>query len=251
VGKGKLTKFRELDTFEHVIQAPYRVVNNKNHKLKGGWDPLFFKNSNPLILELGCGKGEYTLQMAEKYPENNYIGVDIKGARMWKGARESWVKGLKNTGFIRTHIELTEHFFAPGEVSEIWLTFPDPQMKKFKKRLTSSRFISIYSHFLAPDGIIHLKTDSHFLFHYTLAMAKVNGFRVVAQTEDLYRSGRINDILQIKTFYENQWLLRGIAIKYLAFKIHNNEPFVEPVVDIEKDTYRSFGRHAVNKKQNE
>jgi len=248
VGKGKLKKFRELDTFDHVIQAPYGVLNNKDHKLKGRWGPLFFKNPNPLILELGCGKGEYTLQMAEKYPENNYIGIDIKGARMWKGAKESWEKGLKNTGFIRTQIELTDHFFAPGEVSEIWLTFPDPQMKKFKKRLTSSRFISLYRHFLAPDGIIHLKTDSHFLFHYTLALAKANAFRIVSQTEDLYRSGWGNDILQIKTFYENQWLLRGIAIKYLAFTIHINEPFIEPVVDIEKDTYRSFGRYAINKK---
>ena len=246
MGKGKLKKFSELETFSHVIQAPYRDLKNSDHFLKGNWNRQFFKNDHPLVVELGCGKGEYTVSLAEKFPEFNYIGVDIKGARMWKGAKESFEKDMPNVGFIRTNIEIAGCFFAPGEVSEIWLTFPDPQMKKTNKRLTSTAFISRYNRFLADTGIIHLKTDSNFQYQYTLAMVQANNFEILTQTEDLYNSELLNEKLQIKTFYEKQWLQRGLTIKYLAFKIHKNEPYIEPDVDIEKDDYRSFGRNAVN-----
>ena len=242
MGKGKLLKFRELDTFSHVIQAPYRSMQDSDFPLKGKWAGLFFKNKNPLILELGCGKGEYTVQLARKYPDKNFLGVDIKGARIWKGAKESLENELKNAGFLRTNIEIIERFFAPKEIKEIWLTFPDPQMKKVNRRLTSAAFIARYKKIMADDGIIHLKTDSNFLFRYTLALAEKNNFKIIVKTDDLYHSGFVNEIPDIRTFYENQWLSRGFAIKYLSFRIHSDEPFTEPDVKIEKDGYRSFGR---------
>ncbi len=241
MSKNKLAKFDEMETFEHVVQAPYNKIEKDNFYLKGNWAKDFFKNSNPIILELGCGKGEYTVALAERNPNFNYIGVDIKGARLYNGAKESFEKGLKNVGFLRTNIEIISQFFGASEIAEIWLTFPDPQMKKTRKRLTSTSFLNRYKKFLKNNGIIHLKTDSNFQYSYTHAMVYLNQFEVLAETDNLYESDILNETLQIKTFYENQWLSRGITIKYIAFKITDKE-FLEPEIDIEKDEYRSFGR---------
>jgi tRNA (guanine-N7-)-methyltransferase len=243
VGKNKLAKFEEMRTFKHVIQAPYNTLKNNDFYLKGKWGQDFFNNRNPLIVELGCGKGEYTVELAEKNPDKNFIGVDIKGARLWKGAKTAHDKNLANVAFLRTNIEIINQFFGKEEVDEIWLTFPDPQMKKPRKRLTSSIFLNKYRQFLKKKGILHLKTDSNFQYSYTSALVRLNGFEIIAETTDLYASEILNETLQIKTFYEKQWLSRGITIKYLAFKLNENE-LQEPENDIEKDEYRSFGRSA-------
>lgn len=243
MGKNKLAKFSEMERFENVIQVPFRNLQHENFYLKGKWASDFFKNENPIILELGCGKGEYTVELAEKNNECNYIGVDIKGARMHVGAKMALAKGLKNVAFLRTNIEIIDRFFGEEEVAEIWLTFPDPQMKKTRKRLTSTSFLNLYKQFLMNEGIVHLKTDSNFQFTYTSALVHLNGFEILAETYNLYESEILNETLQIKTFYEKQWLSRGITIKYIAFKLNKNE-FSEPEIDIEKDEYRSFGRSA-------
>lgn len=243
MGKGKLEKFNEMKGFDHVIQAPYHTVKQNDFQLKGKWTKDFFKNSNPIVLELGCGKGEYTVELASMNPNVNYIGVDIKGARLWKGAKLALERQLKNVAFLRTNIEIIARFFGLDEVSEIWLTFPDPQMRKTRKRLTSTTFLNKYRTFLKPDGIIHLKTDSNFQFTYTREMVKLNKFEVLAETENVHEWENLNDILRIRTFYEKQWLDRGIASKYLAFKLHSGE-FLEPNIEIQKDEYRSFGRSA-------
>ncbi len=243
MGKNKLAKFREMETFEHVVQVPYNKIKNDTFYLKGKWAKDFFKNENPIILELGCGKGEYTVALAERNPDFNYIGVDIKGARLFNGAKEAKDKGLKNVGFLRTNIEIIEQFFGAEEIAEIWLTFPDPQMKKTTKRLTSTMFLNRYKLFLQKEGIVHLKTDSNFQYTYTHTMVYINKFEVLAETDNLYESEILSETLQIKTFYEKQWLSRGITIKYIAFKISDKE-FLEPEIDIEKDEYRSFGRSA-------
>jgi tRNA (guanine-N7-)-methyltransferase len=243
VGKGKLKKFNEMESFEHVVQVPFHIIENNNFHLKGKWSKEFFKNDNPVILELGCGKGEYTVELAAMNPQINYIGVDIKGARLWKGAKEAKERGLANVGFLRTNIELIGQFFAENEVAEIWLTFPDPQMKRVRKRLTSTTFLDRYRKFLKPDGIVHLKTDSNFQYTYTHTMVYLNQFEVLAETDNLYEWEHLTDTLRIKTYYEKQWLGRGIPSKYLAFKPHNGE-YVEPNIEIEHDEYRSFGRIA-------
>ncbi len=243
MGKNKLAKFEEMKAFEHVVQAPYKTIKNNDFHLKGKWARAFFGNEHPVVLELGCGKGEYAVALAEKYPDKNFLGVDIKGARIWKGAKTALEKKLKNVGFLRTNIEIIGQFFGPEEVAEIWLTFPDPQMKKAGKRLTSTVFLNRYKFFLRKGGIIHLKTDSNFQFTYTRALAHKNEFEILAETGNLYESGLLDETLGIKTFYEKQWLSRGINIKYLAFKL-NDTVFEEPEIEIEKDAYRSFGRSA-------
>lgn len=243
MGKNKLAKFAELDTYDHVIQVPYRELEDNNFHLKGNWGTKFFGNDHPIVLELGCGKGEYTVGLARLFPEKNFIGIDIKGARLWKAAREIHLDGLKNAALLRTNIELLPLFFAENEVSEIWITFPDPQMKKRRKRLTSTRFIECYNSFLKPGGMIHLKTDSNFLFSYTSALVEENNFEVMVKTEDLYDSpGSADEILGIKTFYEQQWLSRGMKIKYLKF-IPSNKELTEPDTEPEPDSYRSYGRN--------
>ena len=246
MGKNKLQKFKDMSQWPHVFE--FAQSNNfiQDNSLKGNWGKSFFKNNNPIILELGCGKGEYTVSLAELYPENNFIGIDIKGARMWTGAKESFEKDLKNVAFLRTHIEFITRFFAPGEVSEIWLTFPDPQMKRANKRLTSAHFMTNYQEFVKPGGKIHLKTDSQFMFKYTVEMTKANRLPVLFETDDLYHSGLVDKILSIETFYESQWLQRGLTIKYVKFEIPAGGTFVEPIIKIEPDSYRSFGRSARN-----
>ena len=235
-----------MGSWSHVFEyAQYDEHGQDNH-LKGNWRKHFFGNDNPIILELGCGKGEYTVSLAELYPEKNFIGIDIKGARMWTGAKDSFEKGLKNVAFLRTHVEFISRFFTSGEVSEIWLTFPDPQMKKVSKRLTSTRFMEGYKRILVPDGLIHLKTDSNFMYRYTMEMVKKNELPIIVETDDLYHCGWADKILSIQTFYEKQWLQRGINIKYIQFRLPAEVNLKEPEVEIEPDSYRSFGRSARN-----
>jgi len=244
VGKNKLSKFADLATYEHVVQITYKELQAAEFRFKGKWSEAFFGNSNPIILELGCGKGEYTVKLATHFSEFNFIGIDIKGSRMWKGATQAKDLGLKNVGFLRTNIENIRMFFAAGEVAEIWLTFPDPQMKKARKRLTATNFIENYRQIMTPNGIIHLKSDSNFMYQYTEAMVAENQFEVIRQTDDLYNSELLDEVLSIQTFYEKQWLDRGLSIKYLAFRLSHKNPLREPEVEIEKDPYRSFGRSA-------
>ena len=180
--------------------------------------------------------------LARRYPEKNFIGVDIKGARMWTGATDALKEGLTNAAFLRTNIEIIDRFFAPGEVSEIWLTFSDPQMKKATKRLTSTYFMNRYRRFLVPDGLVHLKTDSNFMFTYTKYMIEANHFPVEFMTADLYHSGMDDDILSIRTYYEQQWLDRGLNIKYIQFHLPQDGELQEPDVEIELDDYRSYNR---------
>jgi tRNA (guanine-N7-)-methyltransferase len=242
VGKNKLRKFEAMSLYPHVFQYPFSVLRETGFEMKGRWNDSFFKNDHPVILELGCGKGEYTVELGKLFPEKNFIGVDIKGARMWSGAKRSLDDKLSNVAFLRTHIELIDYFFAPGEVSEIWITFPDPQMSKVNKRMTSTRFIQLYRKILKTDGIIHLKTDSNFMFTYTSEMVKINHFPVTIATADLYHSDLSDEILSIRTFYEQQWLDRGLNIKYIRFVCEPRELYIEPEIEIEKDTYRSFNR---------
>lgn len=242
MGKNKLKKFADMEQMSCVFQYPFGVLRESGFPLRGRWNEEYFHNSGPIVLELGCGKGEYTVGLARRYPEKNFIGIDIKGARMWTGARAATEEGLSNAAFLRTNIELLPHFFAPGEVSEIWITFPDPQMKKVRKRLTSTTFLNIYRLVMAPGGMIRLKTDSPFLFAYTRLMAELNDIVPETITDDLYHSGTADDILQIRTFYEQQWLDRGLTIKYIAFPLPMDGALEEPTDEIAFDTYRSFAR---------
>ena len=242
MGKNKLKKFADMETIDFVFQYPFARLQKETFPLKGRWGADFFGNDKPIVLELGCGKGEYTVGLARRFPDKNFIGVDIKGARMWTGASEARDTGMKNVAFVRTSIELIDSFFAPGEVSEIWITFPDPQMKKATKRLTSTRFMNLYRRILVDNGLIHLKTDSPFLYTYTDLMVKLNSLPVVESTADLYASGSAGDILDIKTHYERQWLARGLTIKYLQFRLQAEGDLAEPTDEIEPDTYRSYSR---------
>lgn len=251
MGKNKLSKFADMERYPHVFQAPeapYAADSASSFALRGHWANDFFKNDNPIVLELGCGRGEYSVGLARLFPEKNFIGVDIKGARMWTGATESLREGLPNVAFLRTRIEFIDRFFAPGEVSEIWLTFSDPQMKKVTKRLTSTYFLARYRRFLLPGGLIHLKTDSRFLFTYTSALVETNALPVEFATSDLYHSlpdehdEETRRILGIRTYYEQQWLSRGIAIKYLKFRLPQEGELKEPDIEIELDDYRSYNR---------
>lgn len=245
MGKNKLKKFAELDHNPLVLQYPFGRLSKEPFPLKGRWHSDFFHNTNPIVLELGCGKGEYTTGLAARFPEKNFIGIDIKGARIWTGASEALHRGMTNVAFLRTSIELLESFFAPGEAAEIWITFPDPQMKKVNKRLTGTRMMEMYRHLLAPGGIVHLKTDSPFLYTYTHMMACHNGLPIVENTADLYSTIAPDDpILNIRTHYEQQWLDRGLTIKYLAFKPHTNAPLEEPpgAEELRQDTYRTYSR---------
>lgn len=244
MGKNKLKKFAEMETLSCVHQYPLSALpDSAPCPLRGHWHEQVFGNRNPIILELGCGKGEYAVGMGKLYPDRNFIGIDIKGARIWTGAKEVETLGLKNVAFLRTSIHLLPRFFAPGEVSEIWITFPDPQMKKVNKRLTGTHFLSIYREVMNPGGIIHLKTDSPFLYNYTRAMLEANNLEPLHATDSLYGSEIEHLVPPIRTYYEQQWLSRGIPSKYLAWTVPpSGLPLTEPDVEIEPDTYRSFGR---------
>ena len=225
-----------METFTNVFQPPYEPI-------AGLWRERFFHNNNPIVLELGCGRGEYTVGLARRYPDKNFIGVDIKGARMWAGAKEAELSGLKNAAFLRTNIEFITQFFAKDEVDEIWITFCDPQMKKATKRLTSTYFMQRYHQIVKPNGLIHLKTDSPFLYTYTTEMLRLNPYPVLANTDDLYACDQYPDAQALQTHYEKQWLDRGLSIKYIAWQLAPLTAWEEPTIEIEKDSYRSYGRN--------
>lgn len=260
MSKNKLAKFAAMAEYQNVIQPElFRKLKKSNEPLpesyplkdsfflKGKWSEKMFKNNNPIVLELGCGKGEYTVELARQFQNKNFIGIDIKGARMYKGATMAIEEGLKNVAFLRTRIELIHLFFDVDEVDELWITFPDPQMKKGNKRLTSTNFLTQYYGFLKKDAMLNLKTDSKFLYTYTKYVIEKNDFKLFFDTDDLYNKP-ISDatkqkrLIQIQTYYEKQWLARGKTIKYIQFRLNGNLPYEEPDVEIEMDDYRSYGR---------
>lgn len=219
--KNKLKRFRENETFQNVIQ-PTREEMIAELPLKGKWGKELFKNDNPIVLELGCGKGEYTVELAKRFPEKNFIGIDIKGARFWRGAKTAVDNGIHNVAFLRTQIELIEHAFAQGEVSEIWITFPDPQIKykRTKHRLTNSEFLQRYKRILTEDGIMNLKTDSEFMHGYTLGLLHGEGHEVIYANHHVYKNeGAPAVVTEIQTFYESQYLEQNKAITYIQFRI--------------------------------
>ena len=253
MGKGKLEKFAEMETFSNVFQCPYSVVEVEPFALKGRWREDYFHNDNPIVVELGCGKGEYTVGLARCFPDVNFIGVDIKGARMWTGAKQALEEQLTNVAFLRTNIEAIDRFFGHDEVCEIWLTFSDPQMKSPRKRLSSTYFLERYRRFLVDGGVVHLKTDSNFLYTYTSLLVGRNDLPVEAATTDLYADAGILDrsegeteslakAASIQTYYEGMWIARGLNIKYIKFRLPHEGPLEEPDVEIELDDYRSYHR---------
>lgn len=246
MSKGKLAKFADMATYDNVFQYPYGSLEHASFPLQGKWHEEYFHNQNPIVLELGCGKGEYTVGLARMFPNMNFIGVDIKGARMWTGATEAVRTGMKNVAFLRTNIEIIDRFFAPDEVHEIWLTFSDPQMKNPRKRLTSTYFMERYRRFLIDGGIIHLKTDSNFLFTYTSYVVDMNHLPLLERTEDLYHTSELTpqtlDILSIRTYYEQMWIDRGLNIRYQQFQLPHQGTLEEPDIEIPLDDYRSYRR---------
>ncbi len=244
MGKDKLRKFKENETFACLIQPSTEEVLGRDYHLKGSWGKRIFGNGNPIIVELGCGKGEYTIDLALRNPEFNYIGVDIKGARLWKGAKYAEENKLPNVAFLRTRIEFITSLFGENEISGIWITFADPQIGREKKRLTSPLFLERYRSFLKPGGIVHLKTDSRYLHEYTKALAEQNNLDILACTTDLYGSGReslydsqisslcgraaVDALFEVQTFYETQYLAQGLPITYLAMRIDRDGEYVSP-----------------------
>ena len=253
MGHDKLRKFAENETFRCLLQPSAAEAladgffNLRDHAIKGHWNETMFDAPRPIVLELGCGKGEYTIDLAERNPSCNYIGVDIKGARLWKGAKYATEHALGNVAFLRTRIEFITAYFAPGEVSEIWLTFSDPQFRSENSRLTSPLFLERYHSFLKPGGIVHLKTDSMFLHRYTRAVAECNGLRVLGCTEDLYGTPRealampaetVDALYEVQTFYEKMFLEQGYKITYLSFVIDHEGAYIHPT-DFDEEYWRS------------
>lgn len=224
MGKDKLRRWAELEAYDFVLQPRFEEVFGKEYHLKGKWRSDFFHNDNPIVIELGCGKGEYTTGMAQLFPANNYIGIDIKGARMWKGARTTAGYKLRNVAFLRTRIEFILSFFGKDEVDEIWITFPDPQARKrrIKKRLTGPLFLNAYKNFLKPGGLVHLKTDNRELFDYTHRVISHNCLKLHAATTDLYNSHINEEVPAIKTHYEKKFLGQGMPITYIRFELNND-----------------------------
>lgn len=227
MGKDKLRRFAENLTFKCFVQPEFEDIFRKDHPLKGNWRRDFFGNDRPIILELGCGKGEYAVALASSDPERNYIGVDIKGARMWRGAKSATDLGMTNVGFLRTRIEFINSFFAEGEIDEIWITFPDPQLKsrRAKKRLVSPIFLESYSRMLSPTGWINLKTDSQHLYKYTEEVIERFALPVEVSNSDIYGSGYADTTLSIKTAYESMYLQRGLPITYTRFGLGGRREF--------------------------
>jgi len=220
--KNKLKRFSENETFTNVFQPTREEVVGDQFPLKGKWNSEFFKNDNPIVLELGCGKGEYSVGLAERFPEKNFIGIDIKGARFWRGAKTAVESGMNNVAFVRTQIELINHIFAENEVSEIWITFPDPQIKykRTKHRMTNAEFLERYKKILKPSGLMHLKTDSEFMHGYTLGLLHGLGHEVIYANHNIYKNeGAPAEVTGIQTFYESQYLEVNKPITYIKFRI--------------------------------
>lgn len=233
----KLEKFRQNETFACLLQPKMEELFRKDFRLKGKWQSEEFKNSNPITLELGCGKGEYTVSLAKLFPNRNFIGMDIKGARLWKGAKEVEESGIKNVRFLRTNIDFIEWIYGQDEVSEIWITFADPQLRSPRKRLSGSMFLERYRKFLKPGGVIHLKTDSRYLHEYTKAVAEQNKLNLICCSTDVYKEAENTsqpfpkELTTVQTFYEQYFLKMGLPITYLSFQLNNSEPIKEPVWD--------------------
>ncbi len=220
--KNKLRRFRENETFSNVYQPGREDVLNNTFSLKGNWNKEIFKNDNPIVLELGCGKGEYSVELARRYPNTNFIGVDIKGSRFWRGAKTAVEENIPNVAFLRTQIELIENCFGTNEVDEIWITFPDPQIKykRTKHRLTNAEFLARYKNILKPEGIVNLKTDSEFMHGYTLGLLHGAGHKVLYANHNVYRNeGAPEDVTAIQTFYESQYLEQKKPITYIKFQL--------------------------------
>ena len=220
--KNKLKRFGENETFSNVFQPTREEVVGNEFPLRGKWNSEFFKNDNPIVLELGCGKGEYSVGLAERFPEKNFIGIDIKGARFWRGAKTAVESGMNNVAFVRTQIELINHIFTENEVSEIWITFPDPQIKykRTKHRMTNSEFLNNYKKILKPNGLMHLKTDSEFMHGYTLGLLHGEGHEVIYANHNIYKNeGAPAEVTGIQTFYESQYLEVNKPITYIQFRI--------------------------------
>lgn len=218
--KNKLKRFKENETFVNVIQPTRDEVLNDTLGLKGNWHQFFFKNNNPIVLELGCGKGEYTVNLAKMFPQKNFLGIDIKGARFWRGAKTALNKNLTNVGFLRAQIELIDLLFSENEIDEIWITFPDPQIKyrRTKHRLTNIEFLNKYQKILKPEGVVHLKTDSEFMHGYTLGLLHGLNLEIEYSHIDVYGTNNApKEVTEIQTFYEKQYLEKGKKITYLRF----------------------------------
>jgi tRNA (guanine-N7-)-methyltransferase len=220
VGKNKLARWTELGSYNNVIQPEISEISGKDHPVKGNWQNVLFKNENPIVLELGCGKGEYTIGLANRFPDYNFIGIDIKGARLWRGAKTANEQKLPNVAFLRTRIEFINSFFSENEVDEIWITFPDPHPggRNSNKRLTSPLFLNSYRLFLKDKGLIHLKTDNSELYNFTRRVVNYNNLETVNSTNDLY-SDMIDNILSIRTYYEKIFLDAGLKINFLSFRL--------------------------------
>ena len=222
MGKDKLKRFAENENFPNLIQPAFTYPPT-DHALKGNWRKDFFKNENPIVLELGCGRGEYAVNLAEKFPEKNFIGIDWKGARLWRGSKTGIESKIANLGFVRMQIQNAYALFEANEVNEVWITFPDPQMEtgRVRKRLTNPRYLELYRKFMTNDGVINLKTDSFPFYEYTLEVVNEEKLRIRQQTNDLYNSEILDDILSIQTTYEKIWLKGGSKICYLQFNLNS------------------------------
>ena len=237
MGKNKHKRFAEMSEFKNVFQPPQSGFDNESFELKGNWNKNYFKNENPIVLELGCGKGEYSVALAQKNKDKNYIGIDIKGARIWRGAKTALELELKNIAFLRIKIDYIASFFAKNEISEIWITFPDPQPKKIKKRLTSSFFLNLYQKFLKNNAEINLKTDSLELHQYTFSLLEKNNIQPLQRHTDIYSQNIDSIVTQVQTFYEKKFLEINKKITFLSFRLNNDKIIFAPD-SIENTNYK-------------
>ena len=222
MGARKLQKFAEFDSSPHSLDM--------NHETKGKWN-TYFKNENPIVLELACGKGDYTVNLAEKFPDKNFIGIDIKGSRLWRGCKTIAERGLKNAAFLRIYIDTIENYFEKGEVSEIWITFPDPQPKKARKRLTHPKFLNSYLPLLNGNGSVNLKTDSDLMYEFTKEVVAQNELSVLEDIPNVYEQEEINELMQIQTYYEKMWLAEGRTIKFISFQLNKETNYLKPELE--------------------